>query len=129
MTTKVNSRRKQSVAEINGKRFSKAQMKREIISENSLNSNRNSRTIPKKTNEPKTPVIVGREVYKFKGEPKETFSATLKRHSISAYGYSVLSAGQQVTVENFGGGQPLRIIAMDGRVGITCSDNIKPLFS
>lgn len=127
MAIKNQAKRKQaSVAEI-GKRFSKAKMKREMVSENT-SIDKTTRTI-KAANEPKQYACVAVEVYQFRGTPKRVYSATIKRHSSQQKGYSVLSAGQQVTVEDFGSDQPLRIMAMDGRIGITDAANIKPLFS
>ena len=127
MAIKNQTKRKQtSVAEI-GKRFSKAKMKREIVSENTK-VDKTTKTV-KTTTEPKQRVCTAVEMYQFRGTPKQVYSATIKRHSSPQKGYSVLSAGQQVTVEDFGGSQPLRIVAMDGRVGITDNDNIKRLFS
>lgn len=127
MAIKNQAKRKQaSVAEI-GKRFSKAKMKREMVSENT-SADKTTRTV-KTATEPKHHTCTVVEKYQFRGEPKRVYSATIKRHSSRQKGYSVLNAGQQVTVEDFGSDQPLRIMAMDGRVGITDADNIKSLFS
>lgn len=126
MATKTQAKRnRQSVAEI-GKRFSKAKLKRDMVSEN---TNVETTRKPKTNVEPKQHVDATRDVYQFKGEPKEVYSGILKRHTANAHGYSVLSKGQQVTVENFSGHKLLRVTAMDGRVGITDADNIKSLFS
>lgn len=126
MVIKNQTKRKQAtVAEI-GKRFSKAKMKREMVSENTK-SDKTTKTV-KTATEPKQHVYAVVEMYKFRGEPKRVYSATIKHHSSQQRGYSVLSAGQQVMVEDFGSDQPLRIVAMDGRVGITSADNIKSLF-
>lgn len=118
--------KKQNATEIS-KRFSKAKMKREMVSENA-NTDKTVRA-SETTTEPKRHVSSIVEIYKFRGEPKRVYSAIIKRHSSQQKGYDVLSAGQNVTVEDFGGDQPLRITAMDGRVGITCIDNIQLLFS
>lgn len=127
MAIKNQAKRKQaSVAEI-GKRFSKAKMKREMVSENTT-TNKETKTIKVET-KPKPHVCTEVDKYQFRGTPKRTYSAILKNRSSQQKGYNVLSKGQQVTVEDFGGDQPLRVTAMDGRQGITCADNIKPLFS
>lgn len=127
MAIKNQAKRKQAASAEVGKRFSKAKMKRDMVSENTVD-NKNERVIKVGTN-PRPHTCTAVEKYQFKGTPKRTFSATLRHHSSPQKGYKVLSEGQQVTVEDFGSDQPLRITAMDGRVGITQPDNIKPLFS
>lgn len=109
------------------KRFSKSRMQREMMLENNAKNLKSETQV--RVAEPKTHVCVAKEKYQFKGTPKNVYSATLKNHSSQQNGYDVLSKGQLVTVEDFGGDQPIRVTATDGRQGITCLDNIKPLFS
>ena len=118
--------KKATTSEI-GKRFSKAKIKHEMVSENT-NIKKVLKT-PKVTTEPKKYVCTAEDVYQFRGVPKRVYSAIIKQPSFQQKGYEVLSKGQQVTVEYFGDDQPLRITAIDGRVGITCANNIKSLFS
>lgn len=119
------NRKKVSTEEIQ-KRFSKAKMKREIVMTEDTTILKVSPKI-KKINEPKQYKCTVVDKYQFRGNPKNIYSATLKYSTSQQKGYSVLSKGQQVTVEDFGSDQPLRVTTMDGRVGITHADCINPL--
>lgn len=105
------------------KRFSKNRIKCELQEQTYVEKVVNVK--PKEKRQYKSDFV---ERYEFRGTPKKVFSALLKKSSSTQRGYSTLNAGQQVTVEDFGGDQPLRVTAMDGRQGITSYDNIKSLF-
>lgn len=107
------------------KRFSKNRIKRELEQTYVENQEKVVNVKPKEKHQYK---IDFAERYEFRGTPKKVFSALLKKSSSTQRGYSTLNAGQQVTVEDFGGDQPLRVTSMDGRQGITSYDNIKSLF-
>lgn len=109
------------------KRFSKNRIKREL-QEQTYVENQERVVVdvkPKEKRQYKSDFV---ERYEFSGAPKKVFSAILKKSSSTQRGYSTLNAGQQVTVEDFGGDQPLRVTAIDGRQGVTSYDNIKSLF-
>lgn len=109
------------------KRFSKNRIKREL-QEQTYVENQERVVVdvkPKEKRQYKSDFV---ERYEFRGAPKKVFSAILKKSSSTQRGYSTLNAGQQVTVEDFGGDQPLRVTSIDGRQGITSYDNIKSLF-
>lgn len=109
------------------KRFSKNRIKHEL-QEHTYVENQERVVVdvkPKKKSQYKSDFV---ERYEFKGAPKKIFSAILKKSSSTQRGYSTLNAGQQVTVEDFGGDQPLRVTSMDGRQGITSYNNVKSFF-
>lgn len=126
MAIKNQAKFKKEIVSKVGKRFSKAKMKREMVSENTVDIEQTVKQ-SKNSEQSKTHVCLVAEIFKFKGEPKRVYSAILKRNSSQQKGYDVLSKGQQVTVEDFGSSQPLRIKSMDGRIGITSESNVKPL--
>lgn len=107
------------------KRFSKAKMKRETVNE------QNKETVQKELKEtPKRSFQYSNAAavrYEFRGVAKKIYTATLAGRSSQQHGYHILSKGQLVTVEDFGGDQPLRITSLDGRQGICSEACIKPL--
>ena len=108
------------------KRFSKNRIKRELQEQTYVENQEKVISVkPKEKRQYKSDFV---ERYEFRGTPKKIFSALLKKRSSTQRGYSTLNAGQQVTVEDFGSDQPLRVTSMDGRQGITSYDNIKSLF-
>lgn len=125
-TKSTKTRRMLSVDNDGEKRFSKNRIKHELKEQTYVeNQEKVVGVKPKEKRQYKSDFV---ERYEFKGTPKKIFSALLKKSSSTQRGYSTLNAGQQVTVEDFGGDQPLRVTAMDGRQGITSYDNIKSLF-
>lgn len=122
----TKTRRMLSVDNDDQKRFSKNRIKRELQEQTYVeNQEKVVNVKPKEKRQYKSDFV---ERYEFRGTPKKVFSALLKKSSSTQRGYSTLTAGQQVTVEDFGGDQPLRVTAMDGRQGITSYDNVKSLF-
>jgi hypothetical protein len=111
------------------KRYSKSKFNREVVmGKNSVEEVKSSKTVtttPKVQRDYHANAIP--EKYQFQGTPREVFNATLLKPSIAQRGYSQLSKGQMVTVEDFGGGQPLRVTSMDKRVGIADHSLIKRL--
>ena len=129
MTIKAKStrtRRMLSTDNDGQKRFSKNRIKHELQEQTYVENQEKVVSVkPKEKRQYKDDFV---ERYEFRGVPKKVFSALLKKRSSTQRGYSTLNAGQQVTVEDFGCDQPLRVTAMDGRQGITSYDNIKSLF-
>lgn len=125
-TKSTKTRRMLSTDNDGQKRFSKNRIKHEL-KEQTYVENQKKAVVekPKEKYQYKSDFV---ERYEFRGTPKKIFSALLKNRSSTQKGYSTLNAGQQVTVEDFGGDQPLRVTSMDGRQGITSYDNIKSLF-
>lgn len=122
----TRTRRMLSVDNDGQKRFSKNRIKRELQEQTYVENQEKVVSVkPKEKRQYKSDFV---ERYEFRGEPKKVFSAILKKSSSTQRGYSTLNAGQQVTVEDFGYDQPLRVTSMDGRQGITSYDNIKSLF-
>lgn len=122
----TRTRRMLSTDDDGQKRFSKNRIKRELQEQTYVENQEKVISVkPKEKRQYKSDFV---ERYEFRGTPKKIFSALLKKSSSTQRGYSTLNAGQQVTVEDFGGDQPLRVTAMDGRQGITSYDNIKSLF-
>lgn len=60
--------------------------------------------------------------FQFEGKPTRIYTATLVAPSVQRYGYSVLSKGQMVRVEEFENGWS-RVTSLDGRQGIVYSKN------
>lgn len=60
--------------------------------------------------------------FQFEGKPTRIYTATLTAPTAQRYGYSVLSKGQMVRVEEFRNGW-YRVTAQDGRQGIVYSKN------
>ena len=121
----TRTRRMLSIDNDGQKRFSKNRIKRELQEQTYVENQ--EKVVNVKTKEKRQYKSDFVERYEFRRTPKKIFSALLKRNSSPQRGYSTLNAGQQVMVEDFGGDQPLRVTAMDGRQGITSYDNIKSL--
>jgi hypothetical protein len=108
------------------KRYSKSKFNHEVLGENAHEEKpKTVKSTPKEQRDYRSAVIP--EKYQFRGTPQEVFSATLTKPSFAQKGYVQLSKGQMVTVEDFGGDQPLRVTAMDKRVGVADHSIIKRL--
>jgi hypothetical protein len=105
------------------KRFSKTKFKHEVAREVA-----EVKTVKIETKTEKVAIDYHYDLptkYQFNSKPTEVFSAILTKHSNQQTGYAQLNKGQQVTVEYFGDDKPIRMRAMDGRVGIGYLNGVK----
>lgn len=111
------------------KRYSKAKFRSDNAQKSAVEATEKKAKATKVAETPKRDYSAIPTKFQFEGKPTKIYTATLVTPSVQRYGYSVLSKGQMVRVEEFGKNGWSRVTAQDGRQGIVYSkNNLKALF-
>lgn len=108
------------------KRFNKGKFRKETVE--SIQQEMETKTRENIRFSKSKKVKVAEEMYQFQEAPIHTFYAILTKNSEQKKGYSLLSKGSCVKVEEFSNSPFIRISTTDGRIGIGYKANTKRVF-